>query len=91
MCRKIYKYNKMISLKLLIILTILGLTGIVHTEEIAPRVKTPSGGIQGYYKISANGRSYEAYEGIPYAIPPVGKLRFKVKVQNLLKNIFFNL
>nr|XP_050870056.1 venom carboxylesterase-6-like [Vespula vulgaris] len=77
MCRKIYKYNKMISLKLLIILTILGLTGIVHTEEIAPRVKTPSGGIQGYYKISANGRSYEAYEGIPYAIPPVGKLRFK--------------
>ncbi|KAL2720426.1 venom carboxylesterase-6-like [Vespula squamosa] len=77
MCQKICKYNKMISSKLSIILTILGLTGIVHTKEIAPRVKTPLGGIQGYYKISADGRSYEAYEGIPYAIPPVGKLRFK--------------
>ena len=44
-----------------------------------PKVKTPLGGIQGYYKVSQNGRQYEAYEGIPYALPPVGKLRFKVK------------
>ncbi|XP_076627824.1 juvenile hormone esterase [Colletes latitarsis] len=45
--------------------------------EDAPRVKTPLGGIKGYYKLSANGREYEAYEGIPYALPPIGKLRFK--------------
>lgn len=80
MCQKVHKDNKMISSKLSIILAIFGLMGIIHTDEIAPRVKTPLGGIQGYYKISADGRSYEAYEGIPYAIPPVGKLRFKVKV-----------
>ncbi|KAI4495710.1 hypothetical protein M0802_008333 [Mischocyttarus mexicanus] len=67
----------MISSKLPIILTILGLTSFVYMEEIAPKIKTPLGGIQGYYKISADGRSYEAYEGIPYAIPPTGKLRFK--------------
>ncbi|XP_046828969.1 venom carboxylesterase-6-like [Vespa crabro] len=77
MCQKIYKGNKMISSKLSIILIFLGLTSMVYTEGIAPKVKTPLGGIQGYYKISADGRSYEAYEGIPYAIPPVGKLRFK--------------
>lgn len=47
------------------------------TLETAPKVKTPLGGIKGYYKLSANGRQYEAYEGIPYALPPIGKLRFK--------------
>ncbi|XP_031840747.1 juvenile hormone esterase [Nomia melanderi] len=45
--------------------------------EDAPRVKTPLGSVRGYYKLSANGRQYEAYEGIPYALPPIGKLRFK--------------
>lgn len=56
---------------------ILALVVIVNSYENAPRVKTPLGGIKGYYKISANGRQYEAYEGIPYALPPIGKLRFK--------------
>lgn len=59
---------------------ILALVVIVNSYENAPRVKTPLGGIKGYYKISANGRQYEAYEGIPYALPPIGKLRFKVKI-----------
>ncbi|KAK2580523.1 hypothetical protein KPH14_006257 [Odynerus spinipes] len=67
----------MISSKFSIIFLILGLGVIVSTYEDAPRVKTPLGGIKGYYKLSANGRQYEAYEGIPYALPPVGKLRFK--------------
>ncbi|KYM89950.1 Venom carboxylesterase-6 [Atta colombica] len=51
----------------------------VHTNAnaSAPRVKTPLGGLKGYYKVSQNGRKYEAYEGIPYALPPIGKLRFK--------------
>lgn len=49
------------------------------TLEDAPRVKTPLGPIKGYYKISGNGRQYEAYEGIPYALPPIGKFRFRVK------------
>lgn len=59
------------------IIFILSLSAVVNTYENAPRVKTPLGNIKGYYKISANGRQYEAYEGIPYALPPIGKLRFK--------------
>ncbi|KYM93602.1 PREDICTED: venom carboxylesterase-6-like [Cyphomyrmex costatus] len=65
-------------LKLLIVLLAFGFT--IHANIIdntAPRVRTPLGGLKGYYKTSQNGRTYEAYEGVPYALPPVGKLRFK--------------
>jgi len=67
-----------IMLRLLIVLLYLNLVILVNSNETAPRVKTPLGGLKGYYKISQYGRKYEAYEGIPYALPPVGKLRFKV-------------
>ncbi|XP_011870237.1 PREDICTED: venom carboxylesterase-6-like isoform X2 [Vollenhovia emeryi] len=66
-----------IMLKLLVILLGFGFAVHASTNEAAPRVKTPKGAIKGYYKISQHGRKYEAYEGIPYALPPVGKLRFK--------------
>lgn len=56
---------------------------LVNGEDY-PKLKTPLGGISGYYKKSENGRLYEAYEGVPYAIPPIGKLRFKVSL------FFFN-
>jgi len=49
-----------------------------NSDEAVPRVKIPLGGLKGYYKTAQNGRKYEAYEGIPYALPPIGKLRFKV-------------
>ncbi|XP_014477484.1 PREDICTED: venom carboxylesterase-6-like [Dinoponera quadriceps] len=54
-----------------------GLAVCVNSDETAPRIKIPLGGLKGYYKTSQNGRRYEAYEGIPYALPPVGELRFK--------------
>ncbi|XP_029158905.1 venom carboxylesterase-6-like [Nylanderia fulva] len=60
-----------------IILLCLGLAVLANSDEAAPRVKTPLGGLKGYYKTSQNGRKYEAYEGVPYALPPIGKLRFK--------------
>ncbi|XP_043528092.1 venom carboxylesterase-6-like [Frieseomelitta varia] len=63
--------------RLSFLLLLPALTTLVWTLEDAPRIKTPLGAIKGYYKVSANGRQYEAYEGIPYALPPVGKLRFK--------------
>lgn len=59
-------------------------------DEQIPRVRTSLGDIRGYYKISRHGRKYEAYEGIPYAQPPVGKLRFKVRrtiVENCVKKL----
>ncbi|XP_020285973.1 venom carboxylesterase-6-like [Pseudomyrmex gracilis] len=63
--------------KLLIIFICTGLAVHANVDETSPRVKTPLGGIKGYYKTSQNGRKYEAYEGIPYALPPTKKLRFK--------------
>ncbi|KAG7188023.1 hypothetical protein KM043_015769 [Ampulex compressa] len=57
-----------------ILLSLLALTTV---QGASPLAKTPLGSVRGYYKISENGRSYEAYEGIPFALPPVGKLRFK--------------
>lgn len=46
-----------------------------------PRVTTPLGKIEGYYRTSYGGRRFEAYEGIPYAQPPTGELRFEVYEQ----------
>lgn len=51
---------------------------LVTSNVDLPKVKTPLGGIKGYYKVSQYGRLYAAYEGVPYARPPVGKLRFEV-------------
>lgn len=67
-------------LKLLIVFICIDLVVHANVDETSPRVKTPLGGIKGYYKTSQNGRKYEAYEGIPYALPPTGKLRFKVNI-----------
>ncbi|XP_011259279.2 venom carboxylesterase-6 [Camponotus floridanus] len=64
-------------IRLLIVLLSLNLAILVNSDETVPRVKTLSGALKGYYKISQYGRKYEAYEGIPYASPPVGELRFK--------------
>ena len=44
----------------------------------APFVQTKLGGISGFYKKSFSGRNYEAYEGIPYALPPTRERRFEV-------------
>ena len=63
--------------RLACLLLLLGFVTLAWGLEEAPRVRTPLGAIRGYHKISANGRQYEAYEGIPYARPPIGKLRFK--------------
>ncbi|XP_011306600.1 venom carboxylesterase-6 [Fopius arisanus] len=40
-------------------------------------VETALGSVQGFSKISSYGRAYRAFEGIPYAKPPVGNLRFE--------------
>lgn len=46
--------------------------GIENTLELN------QGKIKGSYLKSRNGRVFEAFQGIPYAKPPVGDLRFKV-------------
>jgi hypothetical protein len=44
-----------------------------------PRVYIPSlGKIEGSYGVSLKGRTFSKFEGVPYAQPPVGRLRFRV-------------
>ncbi|XP_046480871.1 carboxylic ester hydrolase-like isoform X1 [Neodiprion pinetum] len=49
-----------------------------NTNESAPKVVTSLGPIEGHYQMSSEGHRIEAYEGIPYAIPPIGNLRFEI-------------
>lgn len=49
------------------------------TEEINTIVETDSGPIRGkIFKTLYDQRPFYAFKGIPYAEPPVNKLRFKV-------------
>lgn len=45
--------------------------------EDGPYVDTSLGRISGFYRSSYEGRIFSAFEGIPYAKPPVGDLRFE--------------
>ncbi|CAG9837941.1 unnamed protein product [Diabrotica balteata] len=49
---------------------------VYHVNGDEPLVKTPQGTVRGYHKKSFGGRQFLAFEGIPYAKPPVGNLRF---------------
>lgn len=44
-------------------------------------ISTPLGALKGYVKQSRQGRGYLAFYKVPYAQPPIGQLRFKVKVK----------
>ncbi|CAH0578154.1 unnamed protein product [Chrysodeixis includens] len=48
--------------------------------EKAPVVRTPLGDVAGYYMTTRGGRQISAFTAIPYALPPVGDLRFKAPV-----------
>jgi len=52
-----------------------------------PIVYTQYGGIEGYYMGTMKGRKILAFEGIPFAEPPVGKYRFKVIVSCTMSQI----
>ncbi|XP_031338023.1 esterase SG1-like isoform X1 [Photinus pyralis] len=47
-----------------------------HSKNV-PMVSTSLGPISGYYKYSFENRVFSAFEDIPYAVPPVGDLRFE--------------
>ncbi|CAG9781922.1 unnamed protein product [Diatraea saccharalis] len=50
------------------------------TCEIDPVINTPLGLIRGYHMKTQSGRSISAFTSIPFALPPVGNLRFKAPV-----------
>ncbi|KAI7815085.1 carboxylesterase [Rhyzopertha dominica] len=49
----------------------------VYSASEHPEVVSVLGTVRGNYRKSYEGRTYSAFEGIPYAKPPIGYLRFK--------------
>ncbi|GJQ87338.1 Est-6 [Trypoxylus dichotomus] len=66
-------------LKLLVLfgITLIAIVVFVNGDEDRPLVSIEDGQIRGTFKKSFNGRKYMSFEGIPYAQPPLQKLRFK--------------
>ena len=48
-------------------------------QESQPQLQIELGILRGTITASVKGRPFYAFKGIPYAKPPVGKHRFKVK------------
>jgi len=49
---------------------------LVKTQDV-PRVKTKLGLVEGTFKVSEpSTRTFSAFEGIPFAVPPIERLRF---------------
>nr|AWW17128.1 carboxylesterase E13 [Subpsaltria yangi]AWW17130.1 carboxylesterase E15 [Subpsaltria yangi] len=67
------------SLLAYVLVLLLGSLGVslAQVKSARPTVTVDSGILRGTYQITANGRRIFAFEGIPYAKPPVGKSRFK--------------
>lgn len=55
----------------------------VCKADDAPLVNTPLGDIAGSWRKSFDGRRFAAFEGIPYAKPPIGELRFEVRYYSI--------
>ncbi|KAF6198594.1 hypothetical protein GE061_008345 [Apolygus lucorum] len=73
-------------------LLLLGVS-LVHSSVIQPHdvlapsapsivVNTPLGTVSGWERVSRDGRPYLAWTRIPFAQPPVGKLRFMITLDN---------
>lgn len=46
-------------------------------------VKTKVGSVKGFKTASSFDYEYYSFQGIPYAKPPIGELRFKVSSKNI--------
>nr|CAH7761876.1 unnamed protein product [Callosobruchus chinensis] len=57
------------------ILLFIGLSALDYALGL-PEVSIPQGALRGSYRYSYHSRKFSAFEGIPYAKPPVGDLRF---------------
>lgn len=54
------------------------------TDNKTILVQTKSGPIRGRQRISCESIGFVSFQGIPYAKPPIGPLRFKVNYINKL-------
>lgn len=60
-----------------VLLLFVNLFTIIKAED-ATIVKTEEGKLRGKFMKSKFGRNFLAFQGVPYAEPPIGKLRFEV-------------
>ncbi|CAH2103575.1 unnamed protein product [Euphydryas editha] len=59
-----------------IVLWLLNVFFVVICAESVPIRETSLGVLEGYYMKTRSGRLISAFTAIPYAVPPVGELRF---------------
>lgn len=52
---------------------------LAKRENFRPTVTTPKGEIEGHVGLTVNLNPFYKFEGVPYAEPPVGELRFEVR------------
>lgn len=64
----------------LVTLVLLVFSGIVAKAQFQPPVyETNDGTVEGQVQYTLfNRKPYYAFKGVPYALPPIGSLRFKV-------------
>jgi carboxylesterase type B len=59
-----------------------------HLTERLPLVTIPKlGQVRGSKMVSVSGKMFYAFRGIPYAQPPVGDLRFRVRSKKTIKYV----
>ncbi|GJQ74843.1 Est-6 [Trypoxylus dichotomus] len=65
-------------LRILQLVTLILLNVLIECSKTEnPTVKTSLGIIEGYWTKTVNNRTYAAFDGIPYAVPPVKEYRFE--------------
>lgn len=52
----------------------------IMSDDLIPQVTTSSGIVVGRSLLSRLGNEFYAFRGVPYATPPLGDLRFKVRL-----------
>lgn len=62
-----------------ILYALVALAALSAGVSAAPVVSLPDGRVSGVNERSAKGRDFFAYYGIPYAKPPLDKLKLKVR------------
>jgi carboxylesterase type B len=65
--------------KILLIVCAIALLLKCLSQNNGPTVLTQQGILRGTYLHSRHGRMFSAFQGVPYAHPPVGDLRFQVR------------
>lgn len=76
MCKS--THTSIISVMSIVTVAVIFLSISLCNCEDSPTVSTRLGRIKGHYRLSNASVKYEAYEGIPFALPPTGERRFRV-------------